>query len=472
MAPAFRRPLIRPATPRFRTRAALPDPRARPILGPVMRAIPCRSSLPLRPSRREFLRSGALAAAAIATASMIPRATAQVSSPVQVGFMGLNRRGLELLREFLDTRRVVVTWLCDVDRRALENATAVVRERQARPVRAASDLRQMLDDRRLQAVVIAAPDHWHAPAALLAARAGKHAFVETPLSHNPREAEWIVDAFRRSRTVLQTGLQRRSLDWVRRAIELVRGGGIGPVHFARAWYADRRGSMGYGQLAPVPEWLDYTLWQGPAPERPFRDNIVHDHWRWIWHWGTGELGQSGIHFLDLARWGLNVQCPQRVASTGGRYFFDDDQETPDTQVATFDFGDRVISWEHRSCQPYGSEDSPAGVAFHGRTGTLILGETGFRVLDLDGRETAREDGEVKTAPHVAQFLDCIERPSNTPTAPAEDGRYSTLLCHLGNIAHRTGEKIELNPATAQPRGSRAAAALWSREYRPGWEPRP
>lgn len=424
-------------------------------------------------NRRQFLRATA-ATTAVAAASRPASTFAQATRPtarVEVAVMGLNSRGMDLLKEFLAQPQVVVTWLCDVDQRALDKAAQLVREKQTLAVKTSPDIRRVLEDRRLQAVVIAAPDHWHAPAAILAVQAGKHVYVEKPLTHNPREGEWLIEAVRRARTVVQVGLQRRSTPWVQEAIRRVQSGELGEVPFARAWYANRRPGIGFGQLAPVPDWLNFDLWQGPAPERPFRDNYVHYHWHWFWHWGTGELGNNGVHFLDLIRWGLQLDCPTRVTSGGGRHYFDDDQETPDTQVVTYDFGKQTVVWEHRSCDPQPLEGEAAGIAFHGQRSTLILGGRGFRVVDPDGKETFRMDGGVPSAPHVANFLDCITNPGRTPAATADDGHLSTLWCHLGNIAHRTRQTLELNPATRQPRANREAAKLWSREYRPGWQPK-
>ncbi len=424
---------------------------------------------PRTTSRRAFLRTSTLAAAGT---GLLPSLLAQdPGKRIQVGFMGLHSRGTDLLKEFLASDRIVVTWLCDVDQRVLEGAGKLVKDRQALPFKTTDDFRKALDDGGLQALVIAAPDHWHAPAAILATQAGKDVYVEKPLTHNPREGEWLIEAVKRSRTVLQVGLQRRSLPWIRQAIQRVREGTLGPVYMARAWYAANRPTIGFGQLAPVPDGLNYTLWQGPAPERPFRDNVVHYNWHWFWNWGTGEIGNNGVHFLDLARWGLNVDCPSRVTSVGGRYFFDDDQESPDTQVVTYDFGGRILVWEHRSCQQQGVDGEEAGVAFYGRNATLYIGGSGFRILDPKGTVLEKVDGRVPTAPHVANFLDGIANRAVEPNAPVQEGNKSTLLCHLGNIAQRTGSDIQLNPATSQLRNERTAAAYWSRQYREGWRPR-
>ncbi len=429
--------------------------------------LPPPSGSSLTPNRRSFIRS---TVAAAATAPFILPGRAAEVEKLELGFMGLNSRGAALVKDFLGTGRVIVTWLCDVDQRAVDKVGAMVKETQVRAFRTTANFQHLLEDRRLQGLVIATPDHWHAIATLQALKAGKPVYVEKPLSHNPREGERVVEAQRKTRVPVQVGLQRRSVPWVRSAVQRVQDGELGEVHFARTWYGNRRESIGFGQLAPVPDWLDFALWQGPAPTRPFRDNVVHYNWHWFWHWGTGELGNNGVHFLDLVRWALKLDCPDRVTSAGGRYYFRDDQETPDTQVVTYEFGSTTVVWEHRSCQPSTLEGEDSGVAFYGTKASLVLGSSGYRILDLAGRELARVEGKVPSTPHVSEFLDVVEDRGKVLSAPAEEGHLSTLLCHLGNIAHRTGQALTLNAKTRQLREPGAAARFWSREYDSAWTP--
>ena len=285
-----------------------------------------------------------------------------------LGVMGVNGRGMELARGFNSGGGAEIAYLCDVDERATARAVKAVADKQARAPQGVKDFRRILDDKNVDALVIAAPDHWHAPATILACAAGKHVYVEKPASHNAREGELAVAAARKHKRVVQLGTQRRSYPSVMEAIGKLKGGVLGRVLMARGWYNNTRASIGHGQAAPVPEWLDYELWQGPAPEKPFRDNFVHYNWHWFWHWGTGELGNNGIHSLDVCRWGLGVDYPIRVTSGGGKYRHDDDQETPDTQTVTFDFGDKSILWEGRSWHPRGFEGSAFGIAFYGEKG--------------------------------------------------------------------------------------------------------
>jgi len=198
---------------------------------------------------------------------------------------------------------------------------------------------------------------------------------------------------------------------------------------------------------------------------------VHYNWHWFWHWGTGELGNNGIHSLDVCRWGLGVDYPRRVSSGGGKYFFDDDQETPDTQTVTYDFGDKAITWEGRNWHPRGFENAPFGITFYGDKGAITLDYHGYKVFDFGGKQIASQDkGFEGHDPHLKNFLECI-RSGARPNAEIEEGHKSTLLCHLGNIAFRTGRTLNLDPANGTIRDDPTAAALWSREYRPGWEPK-
>jgi predicted dehydrogenase len=417
-------------------------------------------------TRREFLRRSTLAGAAGAAFSL---GVLGATDRVRLGFMGMNGRGSDLARSFAKFADVEIAYVCDVDERAIAKGRQSAAADRPAP-RAVRDFRRILDDPAVDALVIAAPDHWHAPAAILACAAGKHVYVEKPASHNAREGELAVAAARKFNRVVQVGTQRRSMPQIIEAMQKVRDGAIGRVLFARGWYTNTRGSIGRGRPAPVPAWLDWELWQGPAPERPFLDNIVHYNWHWFWHWGTGELGNNGIHALDLCRWGLGVDYPRRVTSGGGRYHFDDDQETPDTHVVTFDFGDKAIAWEGRSCQRHGYEGSMFGAAFYGEKGTLVTDGASYTLFDADDKPGAKVGGSGSDEPHLRNFLDCV-RSGARPTADIEEGHKSTLLCHVGNIAWRVGRTLNCDPETGRIKGDRSAARLWSREYRLGWEPK-
>ena len=293
------------------------------------------------------------------------------SRRVVVGVMGLSR-GRGLATQFASRPGVDVRWICDVDSgRVAECAKALLADGRPEP-RTTGDWRRILDDPEVDALVCAAPNHWHATATVRGCEAGKHVYVEKPCCQTPAEGEAMVAAARKHGRAVQVGTQRRSSAAIAEAMRFLRSGGIGRAYAARAFYGAGRGSIGRGKPAPVPPHLDWDLWQGPAPRREWIDNRVHYNWHWFWHWGNGELGNNGVHTVDLCRWGLGVDFPERVTSSGGRFAFDDDQETPDTHVATFQFPDRkLITWEGHSCNRLGEEDF---ITFYGDSGSLRLAD--------------------------------------------------------------------------------------------------
>jgi predicted dehydrogenase len=423
-------------------------------------------------SRRNFLKRTSTASAALVTLGSAGsfRASGSPNEKLLIGVMGCNGRGRDHVAGHLSVPNAEIAYVCDVDSRAIEKGMAALGNKQSRKPQGVKDFRRMLEDKSVDAISIATPDHWHAPATILACAAGKHVYVEKPGSHNAHESQLMVEAARKHKRVVQMGNQRRSWPWVIEGMRALHNGEIGKLFFARAWYTNRRGSIGRGKVAPVPDWLDYELWQGPAPERPFRDNIIHYNWHWFWHWGTGELGNNGIHALDLARWGLQVDAPRRITCGGNRYHFDDDQETPDVYVTTFDFGDKGISWDGQSCDPRGFEGAGFGVNFHGENGTLVMAGNDVKIYDTKDKLVRDIKGKGDDVLHFANFADAI-RDGKKLNAEIEDGQRSTMLCHLGNIAWRSGHTINFDPKARKIVGDRNAAEFWRREYRRGWEPK-
>jgi len=422
--------------------------------------------------RRQFLGQGAALAAGLLTGPTFLRSADAASKKLVVAVMGLSR-GLAHVQACLGLPDVEIAYLCDVDERRLQRAINVVSEHQAKPAKlpqGVKDFRTILDDKRVDALTIAAPNHWHAPATILACQAGKHVYVEKPGSHNIQESEWMVAAARKHSRVVQMGNQRRSWPGVIEAMAKLKGGAIGPVRSARTWYNNRRGTIGTGKPAPVPKELDYALWQGPAPELPYKDNVVHYNWHWRWHWGGGELANNGVHALDLARWGLGVDCPRRVTCGGGRYHFKDDQETPDTILASFDFGDKAIFWDSSSCHARTPENLNF-VTFYGDNGSLALtGGGAYKVFDPKGKEVDKGSSAGGDRVHFTNFFEGI-RSGQRPTAEIEDGQRSTLLCHLGNIAYRTGRTLTVDPKTTAILDDKEATALRGRDYQKQWQPK-
>lgn len=428
--------------------------------------------------RRLFLKTGvsaaALAAASIAGTPAAAQDDGSKESPgdrVMLGIMGVNGRGSAIARGMMAAKNTEIGYICDVDSRAAVKVGDLVGEVQKKKPKVVGDFRRILDDTNIDVLVIAAPNHWHAPATILGCSAGKHVYVEKPCSYTPEEGELAVKAARKNKRIVQMGTQRRSWPGIVEGIQKLHDGEIGDVLYSRTWYNNRRPSIGHGKETTVPDWLDWRLWQGPAPDRPFKDNIVHYNWHWHWHWGNGEIGNNGIHGLDVARWGLDVTYPIRVTAGGGKYRHDDDQETPDTLMATFDFPEKkTITWEGLSWSPLGPHDSGFGVSFHGTEGSLVIRSNSYTIYDMRNKEVATGTGAAGDTDHFADFLDAI-RTGRLPNADIEKGHQSTLLCHLGNIAYRTASVLNTDPASGRIQDNPAAQNLWGREYSPTWEPK-
>lgn len=425
-----------------------------------------------RPSylnRRQFVQTSAVSSALVSATALNAAARTTANDKIIVGVMGVNGRGTALARGFAGKKDSEVAYLCDVDQRALDKAMKAISSAQSRIPQAVVDFRRMLDDSSVDAILIAAPNHWHAPATIAGCNAGKHVYVEKPCSHTPEEGELAVSAARKHQRVVQMGSQRRSRAPIIQGIQKVHAGEIGNVLYARSWYNNRRGTIGKGKQVAPPSHLDFDLWQGPAPRRSYKDNLVHYNWHWHWHWGNGELGNNGVHALDVARWGLQVDYPTHVCSSGQRARFQDDQETPDTHVVGFEFGNKSMLWEGLSWSPMGPGGSRFGISFHGDQGTLELFDSGYRIYDMQNKLKDEYSGAGGDAEHFADFISCI-RTGDRPNADIEEGHKSTLLCHLGNIAHRVGRSLTTDPSNGHIQHDAEAAAMWSREYEKGWEP--
>lgn len=419
--------------------------------------------------RRQFL--GA-AVAAGAAAALSPRSVLGANDKLIVGVMGTGGRGTALAKTFAQQPDVEVAYLCDVDEARAGKAAEEVGKvaAQAPAAKTLQDFRRVLDDKAVNVLVVATCNHWHAPAAILGCAAGKHVYVEKPCSHNPREGELMLEAARKYDRRVQMGNQRRSWPTIIEGVEQVRKGAIGRAYLAQAWYTNNRPTIGKGKEGDAPKGLDYDLWQGPAPRRPFHSNYLHYNWHWFWNWGNGELGNNGVHTIDVCRWGLGVDFPQTVSSTGGRYRFEDDQETPDTNLVSYTFPDRkAITWEGLSCNRL-PEGKSVDVLFHGETGSLAINGGGYVIYDDKGKEVKKVGGNGGDAVHIANFLEGV-RNGKGLNSEIEEGHRSTLLCHLGNIAYRTGRALKCDPKTGRILDDKEAAGLWVRSYDKAWQER-
>ncbi len=421
--------------------------------------------------RREFLQT-ATAAAALWAAGRDTHAAAS-QAPVRLGLIGPGGMGSHHLSRLVHRKDVEIRWLCDVDRSRLQKAVDTVKSTTGKTPLADSDLRRVLDDPQVEAVMIATPDHWHVPASLLALAAGKHVYVEKPVSHNIREGQLLAAAVEKTGLVLQVGTQSRSTDFVREAVERVRKGEIGEVLVAKAWNCQLRTSIGKRESTPPPDYLDFDTWQGPAPRGEFRTNIHPANWRW-WHaYGCGDIGNDGVHDIDVALWGLNPGThPNRVTSIGGKYFFDDDQEFPDTQYAICEYapsgsGGRALQlvFEQRIWSPYTQEGYSNGGAFYGTEGMLVIGHShGWKMYGKRNKLIAERTGRSDLDAHHKNFFDAIRTPGTKIHADITAANQAATIVHLANISAQVGRTVNFDPQQETILNDAEANAMIRREY--------
>jgi len=425
--------------------------------------------------RREFLQATTAGLAAGLMTAGAARTARAANERLTVGLIGCGGRGTRDASLFQKVPGVALAYVCDVDegrRELAAKALGVPAEK------AVGDLRRVLDDKAVDLVIVATPDHWHSPAAILACDAGKHVYVEKPISHNLREGRLLVEAAQRNQRLVQHGTQCRSTPMMIEAVKLLRQGIIGEVLSAKCWNIQRREPLPPGQDVQPPAGFDYDTWLGPAPVIPYRTNRVHHRWTMWYHFGAGEAGNDGVHDIDYARWGLGVEGhPHKITAPGGKYFFRDEQEFPDTQQATFEYlGDgapgsrRMLIYEQRLWTTNYPHQCDSGAEFYGTRGQMFLSRRGK--IEILGDRNKPLDVQVRPGPqddalHVANLCAAI-RGEAKQTADALTGHLSTSLAHLANIATRVGRSLTFDPAKEEIVGDAEAGALLRREYRTHW----
>lgn len=432
--------------------------------------------------RRDFVYRSAMAGGALLAAPNVFAFKGSPGEKVIVAVMGTNGRGEYLATLYSSLKDVEVGYICEVDENVLNRTIEKIKSLTGKAPKAYKDVRKLLEEKDLDALVVAAPDHWHAPAALLALKAGKHVYVEKPCCHSPEEGDILVKAASKYNKHVQMGNQRRSWPGVNEAIKELANGTIGRVYYAKGWYTNRRKPIGIGKVVAPPSNLDYELWQGPAPRRPYKDNMIHYNWHWFWNWGTGEACNNGTHEIDVMRWGLNVGMPNRITSGGGRLAYKDDWETPDTQNITYEFDNNTsITWEGKSCNSFDEAKTGRGTIFYGDKGTLVIpAGDDYTIYDPENKlvrdaksplgaveASAQGMGEKLDKTHLQNFVDTV-RGKDKLHSPITEAYISTMLPHLGNIAQRTGKTIYYDTKNNRC-DDKDAMKFWAREYEKGWE---
>ncbi len=419
-------------------------------------------------SRRSFFQGAAVAASATRVVGANDR--------IGVGIIGLGGRGGAHLNGYSKITECQITGLCDVNQEARERAQARLAKAGGAKAKDFVDMREMFADRDIDAVSIATPNHWHALATIWACQAGKDVYVEKPASYNVHESWRMVEEARKHKRMVQVGSQSRSSPGMQKAMQLLREGIIGKVYLSKGLCFKRRNTIGKTPVEPVPPGLDWDKFLGPAPMRPYTKNRFRYNWHWFWDTGNGDIGNQGVHQMDICRWGLGeAGFPKWTFSSGGKYIYDDDQETPNTQLATFDYGDAEIIFEVRGIltgpeagQPVRGGNS-IGNLFLGAEGWMWVAGGSFQVYKGEKNELAMEEkggGGDSVARHMQNFLAaCRSRNYKELTAEVEIGAMSASLCHLANISYRVGRKITWDAAAKRFVGDAEATKLLTRDYR-------
>jgi len=436
-------------------------------------------------TRREFLDALAVSAATLAVGATARSYSRILGSNDRLNFavIGLNGRAYAHLSALKANRNAArISHVCDVDDKILRKFADRAQQEMGEVPATNKDFRRILEQKDVDAISVAAPDHWHAPMAIAGLQAGKHVYVEKPCSHNAAEGEMLVRAQQKYQKLVQMGTQQRSSPHTIEIVEKIHAGIIGRPYFAKAWYSNVRKSIGTGKDAPIPPQLDWDLWQGPAPRRPYRDNVHPYNWHWFKIYGTGETLNNGTHEVDVCRWALGVDYPDRISSIGGRYQFKDDWQFYDTLVTSFAYQDKMISWEGKSCQGMKYYGRDRGSAIMGTTGTVLVDRSGYEVYDLEGKKTSEFRAgsttsssdlvgrDSMTDAHFANFIAGI-RNGEKLNAPVSVGNISVTMLQLSNIAWEVSRELRLDTKDGRIQGDPEAMKMWGREYENGWAPR-
>ncbi len=420
-------------------------------------------------TRRKFV--GGSAAAVIAAGALPSGKVFGANDKVSVCCIGINGQGASHIRDITQQEGGEVVALCDADKDVLDKRRSQLKEATGKDPKVYTDMRQVMEDDSIDAISIATPNHWHSLAAIWGCQAGKDVYVEKPLSHNIFEGRQLVNAAEKYKRIVQHGTQSRSNPTLMRDIGLLHEGFLGDIYMAKGftYKTGNRRSIGHADFKKPPENLNWDLWQGPAVRSKYCDNFVHYNWHWFWNYGNGEFGNQLVHEMDIGVWGLNAGVPTSSASTGSRYVWDDQGETPNTQVTTFDYANgKTLLMEVRNLGSY----KEAGLE---TTGNTFFGEKGYYVrghgfFDYDGKPI-KVDKELPHSPHkFYNFFKAIKsRKSEDNPCDAMEGHISSMHCHIGNIAYRLGRTVRFDPEIERFIDDPEANASVSREYQEGFE---
>lgn len=434
-------------------------------------------------NRRQFIRRSTTVGAGVLFLPKLAYAgVLGANETLNVAVIGVRSRAKALTKAIGAYPHAKVLFTCDVDDAIIEKNNVYCQETLGYVPKVEKDFRKVLENKDVDAVFIATPEHWHAPMAIMALQAGKHVYVEKPCSHNLWENEMLVKAQRKYGLKVQMGNQQRSASTSILGVKEIAEGIIGEVYKGEAYYSNNRGSIGKGKVMSAPAHLDWELWQGPAPRRTYQDNVHPYNWHWFRNWGTGEIHNNGTHEIDVCRWAMGLELPQTVTSFGGKYTYDDDWEFVDNQQVTFGYeDDKFITWNGHSRGMMVPTRPGRGATIYGSKGCVTLSRNKYELFDLGGklvREVNEKEQSATTntvgaggldVSHVGNFLDAI-RMDTVQNSPIDDASISTQMCHLGNIAQDLGRTLRIDQRTGHVFDDDEAMSFWKREYEYGWEP--
>ncbi len=426
-----------------------------------------------RTNRRTFLQQSAALGLSVGVHGTLSRRAVAANDQIRVACIGVRGRGNGVMRSFAAEPDCVVTHICDVNESVRGQRGEEMKQATGKMPKLVNDYRDLLNDESIDAFMVATPDHWHAMLTIEGCLANKDVYVEKPASHNIAEGKLAVAAARKRNRMVQMGTQLRSAAYLHEAREYIQSGALGKVIYGKAWETERNQEIRLAPSGPPPSGFDYEIWQGPAPERPYNPTIVGGAWRWLFDYGTGDLGNDGVHRIDFCRFAMGLeQMPDSISSTGGKFFFtDDDQEWPDTILVNYEYPEHIIQYEMRLWSKPKLFGASEGAVIYGENGWVLLTNTTWTAYDAEGEVVKQGQSSIGQAQqvHTRNFLDAVRsRRHESLNQEIYSGHVSTLMCHAGHIAWQTGKKLKLDAETETFDDAEANQYL-GREHRKGFE---
>ncbi|MBL8850979.1 MAG: Gfo/Idh/MocA family oxidoreductase [Planctomycetaceae bacterium] len=424
-------------------------------------------------SRRAFLQQSAALGIGVGLNAALPARAVAANDKIRMACIGVRGRGFGVMQAFAAHPDCDITHICDVNESVRLERGDQMKDITGTKPKLVNDFRELLEDDSVDCIMVATPDHWHALLTIHGCLAGKDVYVEKPASHNIVEGRVAVNAAHKHNRIVQMGTQIRSAPFLHEAREYVRSGAIGKVIYGKAWETDHSSAVHLQPDGDVPPGFDYEIWQGPVTERAYNPSIVGGAWRWLFDYGTGDLGNDGVHRLDYCRFVMGLDdLPQAVSCSGGKFFFtDDDQQWPDTMLVSYEYPQHIMQYEMRLWSQPRLFDATEGAAIYGENGWVLIVNTRWRAFDAKGKlvkEGTSGNDEIMAA-HSRNFLDAMRsRQRDSLNQEILSGHVSSTICHLGNIAWRTGKKLKFD-AAAEKFDDAEANNLLGREHRKGWE---